>query len=105
MTQTVKTSSLIRKVLLGAITGLLIISFFIFTVEHPKPEWGKLWMIRPLVITPLAGAFGGLLIYSPALLNPDSRWKRITASILSFIAFIITLWLGIVLGLDGTLWN
>ncbi|EJL74251.1 hypothetical protein [Chryseobacterium populi] len=97
--------SLIRKAVFGALIGLAIISFFVFTTDHPKPEWGKFWMIRPLIITPLAGAFGGFILYSPELLNLRSKWKKAGITVLTIIGFIISLWLGIVLGLDGTLWN
>ncbi|RKS97412.1 potassium transporter KefB [Chryseobacterium defluvii] len=104
-THSINTGSLIKKVISGAIIGLLIISFFVFTVDHPKPEWGKFWMIRPLIITPLAGAFGGFLLFSPQFLNIQTPWKKMGITVLSFFAFIIALWMGIILGLDGTLWD
>ncbi|GAB0155205.1 hypothetical protein CHRYSEOSP005_04660 [Chryseobacterium sp. Alg-005] len=104
-TQTINTGSLVKKVLLGAIVALFIILFFVLSVDQPKPEWGKFWMIRPLIITPLAGAFGGFLLFSPAFLNIQTPWKKIVVTIISFFAFIVTLWMGIVLGLDGTLWD
>lgn len=105
MTSEINIKSLIRKAIFGALIGLAIISFFVFTTDHPKPEWGKFWMIRPLIITPLAGAFGGFILYSPEFLNFKSKWKKAGITVLSVICFIISLWLGIVLGLDGTLWN
>jgi hypothetical protein len=105
MTQTVNTNSLIKKVLLGVGIALITISLFVFGVDHPKPEWGKFWIIRPLIITPLAGAFGGFLLFLPELIKFESQWKKIGVIILSIFAFIVTLWLGIVLGLDGTLWD
>jgi len=105
MTQTINTTSLIKKVLLGAAIALIIISLFVFGVDHPKPEWGKFWIIRPLIITPLAGAFGGFLLFLPELIKFKNQWKKIGITVLSIFAFVVTLWLGIVLGLDGTLWN
>jgi hypothetical protein len=32
-------------------------------------------------------------------------WIKIVANIVSLLGFIIALWMGTVLGLDGTLWN
>jgi len=91
-------------VLLGAGIGLLMISFFVFSVDHPHPEWGKLWMIRPLIITPAAGAMGGAFYYVMDHLS-NRGLNRSLAVILSLIVFIIGVWLGIILGLSGTLWN
>ena len=91
--------------LIGALTGLAIISFFVFSVDEPDPEWGKLWMVRPLIITPLAGAFGILSFYLKDFVRPKSKVMIVLVFSLSIMAFIIALWLGIVLGLDGTLWN
>ena len=52
--------SLIKRMLVGAGIGLLLISLFLLSAGEPNPEWGKLWMIRPLIIVPLAVAMGGL---------------------------------------------
>ncbi len=91
-------------VLLGAGIGLIVISFFVFGVDHPHPEWGKLWMIRPLLITPAAGAMGGVFYFVMDHLSKRGL-NRSLALVLSLVVFIIGLWLGIVLGLAGTLWN
>ena len=98
-------ASLIKRMLIGAAIGLFIISFFVFQVDEPDPDWGKFWMIRPLIITPLAGAFGILAFYLKQYVRPKSDLWKFIVLIVSFIAFIIALWLGTVLGLDGTLWN
>lgn len=104
-TQPINKSSLAKRMLLGAGIGLVIIAFFVFQVENPNPEWGKLWMIRPLIIVPLAGAAGGAFYYYMNQISNQGRWKKILATILSLIVFIIGLWLGIILGLSGTLWD
>lgn len=62
-------------------------------------------MIKPLIIVPLAGAIGGIFYYVMDHLRYNGGWKLILANILSLIAYSIGLWLGIVLGLDGTFWN
>jgi hypothetical protein len=91
--------------LAGALIGLAIISLFVFTVDKPNPEWGNLWIIKPLIITPLAGAFGILSFYLKNIIKPSNKFTYTFIILLSFIAFLIALWMGIVLGLDGTLWN
>jgi hypothetical protein len=96
--------SFIKSILIGAAIGLIAISFFVFGVDHPKPEWGKLWMIRPLIITPMAGAMGGAFYYFMDYQSAKG-FNRTIAITLSLIVFIIGLWLGIVLGLAGTMWN
>ena len=91
-------------VLIGAGIAFLVISFFVFGVDQPNPEWGKYWMVRPLIITPLAGAMGGAF-YVLMDYQSDKGFNRTFAITLSFIVYIIGLWLGIVLGLAGTMWN
>lgn len=97
-------ASLIKPMLVGAGIALLVISFFVFGVDQPHPEWGKYWMIRPLIVTPLAGAMGGAFY---ALMDYQSSrgFNRTVAILLSVVVYFIGLWLGTVLGLAGTMWN
>jgi hypothetical protein len=104
-TSRLNAGSLLKRMVLGAVTGLVIISVFVFSVDQPKPEWGKLWMIKPLIVTPLVGAIGSLIFYSISLIHFQRSWKNIVAMIFGVIVFIVALWLGIVLGLNGTLWD
>lgn len=90
--------------LVGAGIALLVISFFVFGVDEANPEWGKFWMIRPLVFTPLAGAIGGAF-YAFMDYQSSRGFNRTLAIILSIIVYLIGLWLGIVLGLNGTMWD
>ncbi|MBF9251945.1 potassium transporter KefB [Pontibacter sp. 172403-2] len=101
----IKSASLIKRMLLGALIGLILISIFLLGAGDPNPEWGKLWMIRPLIIVPLAGAMGGAFNYFINQQDFRNGWAKILAIILSIIVFIIGLWLGTVLGLDGTYWD
>lgn len=94
-----------KSMLIGAMIGLMLISLFVFGVDDPKPEWGKFWMIKPLIITPLAGAMGGLFFYFMNYISSKGGINKTLAIILSIIVFIIGLWLGIVLGLNGTMWD
>jgi hypothetical protein len=97
--------SLVKRMLVGAGIGLLLISLFLLSAGESNPEWGKLWMIRPLIIVPLAGATGGLCNYFIVHFHSQVGVNKTIAMILSVIVFITGLWLGIVLGLDGTMWN
>ena len=96
--------SFAKPILLGAGIALLAISFFVFGVDAPHPAWGNYWMIRPLIITPLAGAVGGAF-YAFMDYQSSRGFNRTLAILLSFVVYLIGLWLGIVLGLDGTMWN
>lgn len=94
-----------KPMLIGALIGFILISLFVFGVDHPKPEWGKLWMVRPLIVVPFAGAMGGLFFSFMTYMSSRGGINKTVAFLLSFVVFIIGLWLGFVLGLDGTLWN
>ncbi|MCM4158891.1 potassium transporter KefB [Antarcticibacterium flavum] len=96
--------SIMKPVLIGAGIALLVISFFVFGVDDPKPEWGQYWIIRPLIITPLAGAAGGAF-YAFMEYQSSRDFNRTAAVILDILVYVITLWLGVVLGLDGTMWD
>ena len=97
--------SLLKTMLLGATLGLILISLMVFSLKHPNPDWGKWWFIRPLIIVPFVSALGSLSFYLKDFIAPKSIFARVLVVLLSTIAFIIALWVGIVLGLDGTLWN
>ncbi|MGN6618659.1 MAG: hypothetical protein ACTHJ5_15915 [Ilyomonas sp.] len=94
-----------KPIFVGAVIGLILISLFVFGVDNPKPEWGKFWMIKPLIVTPLAGAMGGLFFYFMNYLSMRGGINKTVAVIFSLVVFIVGLWLGIVLGLNGTMWN
>lgn len=101
-----KRSTLIAKsMLVGAAVALAIISIFLYGVEHAKPEWGKLWMLRPLIVVPLSGAMGGLFYHMMDIIRAKGGWYTIAANLISSIIYIIGLWMGTVLGLAGTLWD
>jgi len=104
-TQPIDLVSLGIRMLLGGVIALVVIATFLIPIDEPNPEWGKFWMIRPLIITPLAGAMGGLCNYFITQLYSLRGWKKVLSYILSIVVYIIGLWLGIVLGLAGTLWH
>jgi hypothetical protein len=88
----------------GGIALILIIAFLLSAGE-PNPDWPKLWMVKPLIIVPLAGALGGLFYYNMDHLRYQGGWRMALAYILSLMVYLIVLWLGTVLGLNGTMWD
>jgi hypothetical protein len=96
-----------KRMLAGATIGLFLISLFLFSAPDADPAWGwgKFWMIRPLILVPLAGAMGGLCNHFILHFRGQVGINKTTAIILSVLVFIIGLWLGTVLGLDGTWWD
>jgi hypothetical protein len=97
--------SLGKRMLIGAGIGLLLIALFLLAAGEPNPGWRKLWMIRPLIIVPLAGAAGGLCNYFILNYHTLAGINKAVAVIVSVVVFIVGLWLGSVLGLAGTMWN
>lgn len=89
----------------GGAIGLVIICMFIYSSFEADPDWGRHWRIRPLIVTPFITAFGGLWFHLVALARRKAIWVRVLSYPVSLFFFIISLWLGIVLGLDGTLWD
>lgn len=100
-----KPKTILLNAITGYVLGLGVISLFISGVDNPKPEWGPYWMVRPLIITPLASAFGTLALLLPNFLKLKTPWKRIMALLAGLVLFMIILWTGIVLGLAGTMWD
>jgi hypothetical protein len=96
--------SMVKRMVAGAGIGLLVISLFLIPAQS-NPAWGNLWMIRPLIVVPLAGAMGGLCNYFIVHFHNQYGINKAIAMILSAIIFIVGIWMGIVLGLNGTMWN
>ncbi|MDQ3290590.1 MAG: potassium transporter KefB [Bacteroidota bacterium] len=103
-TQKNQPAPFIKPILVGAGIALLVILFFVTAADDPKPEWGKYWMIRPLIVTPIAGAIGGAF-YAFMEYQSSRGFNRTVAILLSIVVYFIGLWLGTVLGLAGTMWN
>ena len=103
--QPLNSASLTKRALVGALIGLAFIGLFLSGVNNPNPAWPRLWMLRPLIIVPLAGAMGGVCYY---VIDSWSRQRGISRALVyvaSLLVYLIGLWLGVVLGLDGTLWD
>ena len=94
-----------KRMILGAGIGFLFISLFLITADGAKPEWGDFWMLRPLLIAPFAGAMGGVFYTFLDPWRQKGGHQKFLANLLSVVVFIFGLWIGSVLGLDGTYWD
>jgi len=101
----INTPALVKRLLIGGFIGLLVIVIFLSGTGTGDPAWGKYWTIRPLIIVPLAGAGGGAFSYLVSEQNFKNDWVKFAAFVLSLFVFLVALWLGMVLGLDGTYWH
>lgn len=101
----IKINSILKTMLLGAFIGFVVISFMVFGVDNPDPSWPSNWRIRPLIVTPLATAFGILSFYLSDVFGVKGDWPRVFLLLISIIFFLISLWLGTILGLAGTMWH
>ncbi|PPK85338.1 hypothetical protein CLV84_2233 [Neolewinella xylanilytica] len=91
--------------LLGACLGFALITTFVFGVDHPNPAWGPDWRVRPLIVAPLAGAAGAGVAYYTFRLLVSWEWPRFLVWLVCGLGLLVALWMGTVVGLDGTMWN
>lgn len=98
-------TSLGKRALQGAGIAFVLIAVFLLKADEPDPAWHKLWMLRPLLVVSAAGAAGGVFYYFMDYLRYQKGWKKVLANVASLIVYIVGLWLGTILGLDGTMWN
>jgi hypothetical protein len=101
--QNIAPGPLKKQMLIGAGIALIPITLFLMGTGEPNPEWSKFWMLRPLIIVPIAGATGGACYY--ILVHHLLKNQKVLAIILSVLIYFIGLWLGTVLGLAGTYWD
>lgn len=103
--QPVHAASVGKRMLQGAGIGLTLIVIFLVGAGEPDPDWPRFWMIKPLLVVPLAGALGGLFYYNMDHLRNQGGWRTVMAHALSLLVFLLVLWIGTVLGLNGTMWD
>lgn len=105
MTMTnLNTGLLAKAMLIGGAFACVLISLLVFGTET-NPAWSEYWRIRPLLIVTAAGAAGGAVFYFMNYWFPLTGWKKLLLNLLCLVVAIVGLWIGTVLGLDGTLWN
>lgn len=106
MMKTVNSRAVLLKTAAGGwVIGLGIISLFVFGFQNPDPEWGSYWRIRPLLLTPLIAGTGAVFAGLLFKMGQGSAGRKILFTLLAAGAFLFSVWIGIILGLDGTLWD
>jgi len=93
-----------RMLLIGAI-GLVMVSVFVIGAGTGDASWGNYWRIKPLLLTPLLGALIGLFYDLSEPLRKLKGWKGTAFLVMSVLAVIVGLWISLVLGLNGTMWD
>ena len=101
----VNRSSLRNRMLIGAGIAFMLMFLLLWPFDYARPEWGAYWFIRPFVVITFAGAVGGACNYFLFHWTSEGGWKRIMATLGSVVIYIFGLWVGTILGLDGTLWD
>ncbi|WPV01454.1 hypothetical protein SNE26_06680 [Mucilaginibacter sp. cycad4] len=99
------TDALGKRMLIGAGIGLLMISFFVISAGKGSPAWNEYWRVKPLLLTPFLGALIGACYDMTEPLRRLDGWLGRLFLVLSFVGYFIGLWMALVLGLAGTMWN
>lgn len=100
-----KKATAVPRMLVGAAIAFALIALFLYGVDNPNPNWPKYWMLRPLIVVPVVGAMGGLFFHGMQQLHHRYGWHKIVTVLLGIVGYVVAIWMGAVLGLDGTLWN
>jgi len=103
--QTFQSRSLIRNMLFGALPAFALIVLFLTSANDPDPAWHPLWILRPLLLVPFAGAMGGLFFTFMEPWRNKTGWTKIVAYLVCLLVYVMGVFMGIVLGLDGTYWD
>ena len=94
-----------KRAITGAAIGMGFTLLFILTADNADPSWSKYWFIKPLLLTPFVTALGGTCFFYLEQIFFYNGWKKSIAMAIGVVGFIISLWLGMVLGFNGTYWN
>lgn len=105
ITTSINKNHLSIMIVVGFALALAFVGFIILSVDNPKPEWSEYWFVKPLLITPIVGAIGGALCYLINTFSFQNSFVKLLRILISIIVLIFFIWIGTVLGLDGTLWN
>lgn len=103
--RSVFTPQLHKRMLIGAGIGLAAVGFFVLMAGKGNPAWGDYWRIKPLLLTPALGSVTGLCYDATEPLRKIKGWLSKVFLVLSALGFLAGQWLGLVLGLAGTMWH
>ncbi len=94
--------NLILPGVLGAVAPFSLLTFIILT----KEDVFESWMLIPLTLIPLGGAFGGVFFYLMGFVWFPEGTKKLIAVIFSTLIYFVALWLSAVMAfaLTGD-WN
>jgi hypothetical protein len=67
ITQSINSALLIKRMLLGAVIGFILIAAFLLSAGEGKLEWGNYWLIKPILMVPFADSIGGAFSYLTTL--------------------------------------
>ncbi len=104
ITYVMDSGNLWKRIVAGAAIGFIFMGVFLMGAEG-EPAWGEYWKVRPMIVAPIAGAMGGVFFFLMEYVGREGGWKKVFCYLVGVMGFIIALWMGIVLGLDGTLWD
>ncbi|MXV16778.1 potassium transporter KefB [Hufsiella ginkgonis] len=99
------TPALGKRTLTGAIIAFVMISIFVILGGKGDPAWGAYWRIKPLLLTPALGALIGVCYDVTEPLRRLDGWMGKLFVALSLFGYAIGLWMSLILGLAGTMWN
>lgn len=99
------TPALGKRMLFGAGISLVMISFFVIAAGKGNSAWGDYWRVKPLLLTPFLGAIIGACFDATEPLRRIEGWLGKLFFVLSLLGYFIGLWMALVLGLNGTMWN
>ena len=71
------TAALAKNMLIGGAIALTLMIIFLSPLKHPDPEWGKFWIVRPLLVISFAGATGGAFYHIMGRMRAKGGWKII----------------------------
>ena len=97
--------SFIKIVLLGFALGLFIASMLIHNVSFPKLSWGPNWYIKPMLVLSFVASIGSIPFYFANQYEASNHSKKILAYLGATLFLLFFIWIGIILGFDGTIWN
>jgi len=95
----------LKAFITGSGISLLITSAYILSVQYPKASWGTYWQIRPLIVGPLIAGLGMLTTFLILKYLSSRQVSKVFAYPFAVLIFILSLWISMVLGFKGTLWN
>lgn len=92
------------RALQGAALAFALISLLLIVIYFTSKGdagFGN-WVLIPLFTVTVGGAFGGIFYYLMDHVRYHGGWKKIFANILSVLAYIVSLYLSLIIALNIT---